>query len=89
MSARKEFTKKQLSKILSAYKKGATLRALASEAECSVTTMRTLLIDNGVTMRPRGKVAAPAAKKAKAPVAKKAAAKSPKAKAKKAAKPKK
>lgn len=74
MSARKEFTKKDTSKYVSRYKKGETLRVLAGDAEVSVTTMRQLLIDNGVTMRARGKVAAPAAKKAKAPAKPKAAA---------------
>lgn len=63
MTARKEFTKKEIREAASAYKKGETLRPLAAKLGVSVTTMRSLLIAAGVTMRARGKVAAAPVKK--------------------------
>lgn len=58
VSARKNYTKKDVTKMVSAYKKGSTLAQLGDEYGASITTIRTLLLAQGVTMRPRGKVAA-------------------------------
>ncbi len=55
---RKEFTKAQIKKIASGYKKGRTLADLGAEYDVSASTVRNRLIAEGVPMRPRGKQAA-------------------------------
>lgn len=55
---RKSFTKKDLSKMISRYKKGETLQEIAADHECSASTVRNRLLEEGVEMRPRGKRAA-------------------------------
>lgn len=78
------FTAAQKKAIAAAYRKGGNLIGLSAQYKCSTSKIRKVLSEANVTMRPRGPVAKPKAKKVSKPKAKKVS----KPKAKKVSKPK-
>lgn len=58
MTAQKTFNKTQIKSMISGYtNKNMSLAALASKFGTSISTVRRVLTQNGVTIRPRGRIA--------------------------------
>lgn len=55
---KKAFTDAEIKKMVKRYNKGETLSEIAEDHDCTASTIRNRLLENGVTMRPRGKRAA-------------------------------